>query len=66
MEATYKQINFAKDIAEWFGVELPKEKTKEAYSQFLNKYADAYKKSMADESAYYGAYLETIDGRRDW
>ena len=64
--ATVKQIDFAKDIAEWFGVELPEEMTKEAYSKFLNQYADDYKKSMREEAIYHEAYLETIDAKRDW
>lgn len=62
-DATAKQINFAKDIAKWFGVNLPAERTKEAYSEFLNQYADDYKKSMREESIYHEAYLETIDAR---
>lgn len=66
MSATHKQINYAKAIAEWYGVELPKDNTKQAYSEFLSKYAPRYKKDMADEMAYYGAYLESIDGGRDW
>ena len=65
-DATAKQINFAKDVAEWFGVDLPEERTKEAYSEFLNKYADDYKRSMREEAIYHEAYLETIDARRDW
>lgn len=64
--ATVKQINFAKDIAEWFGVDLPGERTKEAYSEFLNQYADAYRNSMREEAIYHEAHLEAIDARRDW
>lgn len=66
MDATVKQINFAKDIAEWFGVELPKERTKEAYSAFLNKYAEDYKREMREEAIYHGAKMDMIDARRDW
>lgn len=66
IEATVKQINFAKDIAEYFGIELPKERTKKAYSEFLNKYADEYKKSVREEMAYQEAIMDTVDARRDW
>jgi len=65
-EATVKQINFAKDIAEYFGLELPKERTKKAYSEFLDKYADEYKQSVYEEMIYHEACMESIDGRRDW
>ena len=65
-DATAKQISFAKDIAEWFGVDLPEERTKEAYSEFLNQYVDDYKRSMREEAIYYEAYLESIDAGRDW
>lgn len=46
---TAKQINFAKEIAEELGVELPKEKTWNAYHVFINKHMDKYRESMRNK-----------------
>lgn len=65
-EPTKKQYEYAKDIANYFGIDLPNEYTMDVYADFLNKYADGYRKSVNEELAYYEASLEAIDARRDW
>ena len=40
-EATKRQIKYATYLAKRMCVDLPKENTKEAYSNFISKYADA-------------------------
>ena len=42
-EATYGQIRLAKDISEYLEIDLPQEKTKQAYSDFINRYSKRYK-----------------------
>ncbi len=66
MVATDKQISYAKDIAEWFGVELPKDTTKEAYSAFLEKYASIYRQEMKEESLLHEVKMGFIDAMRDY
>lgn len=66
MVATDKQISYAKDIAEWFGVELPKDTTKESYSAFLEKYAPVYRREMKEESLLHEVEMEIIDAMRDY
>lgn len=43
-EATPAQIEYARKISEAFGVEPPKDKTKQAYGDFIAKYSAKYKK----------------------
>ena len=45
---TAKQINFAQDIAEVCGVQLPEERTKAAYSEFISANIDAYRLETYD------------------
>ena len=42
-EATPKQIEYATAMHDLLGAELPTEKTKQAYSDYINKYAKKYK-----------------------
>ena len=46
-EATPAQIEYARKIAEAFEVEPPKDKTKQAYGDFIAKYSAKYKKRKA-------------------
>ncbi len=43
MKATEKQVNYATYLAQRMCVDLPKEDTKEAYSDFINKWKPAVK-----------------------
>ena len=45
---TAKQINFAKEISEVLDIPLPEDKTKAAYSAFINFNIDAYKEVMSE------------------
>ena len=65
-QVTKKQRAFAEDIANYFGLELPRESTKEAYTRFIDRYAGAYKEAWREERAAYDAALESIDAKRDW
>lgn len=43
-EATQAQIKRAEDIHALIGAELPAEKTKQAYSDYIDRYASEYKR----------------------
>lgn len=43
MNPTEKQIKYAKYLAQRMGVELPKENTKQAYSDFISKWKPVVK-----------------------
>ena len=43
-EATQKQIEYAAEIHALIGAELPPEKTKQAYSEYIDRYASEYKR----------------------
>lgn len=42
-EATYGQVRLANLISEILQIDLPNEKTKQAYSDFINRYSRRYK-----------------------
>ena len=42
-DATPKQIEYAEQIGKLLGVVIPEERTKQKYSDFINKYAERYK-----------------------
>lgn len=65
-QVTEKQRAFAEDIARYFGLEVPKESTREDYSRFIDRYADAYKEARRERRAAHEAMIESIDGKRDW
>ena len=39
---TAKQIDFVQDICRTLGIDKPEEYTKEAYSEFIDKYVEDY------------------------
>ena len=43
MKPTEKQVEYAKYLAQRMGVELPKENTKQAYSDFISKWKPVVK-----------------------
>lgn len=47
-EATPKQIEYAGQIHDLIGVELPDSKTKQAYSDYINRYLNKYKKAVKE------------------
>lgn len=51
-EATPKQIEYAKEINRVFGEALPERNTKQAYSDYINKYAKKYKAVMQGRSSF--------------
>ncbi len=60
---TQKQENFAKDIADALGIDLPKMRTKQAYSHFINENINAFKReqqsfsvSDLDDADYWDNY----------
>lgn len=42
-QASPKQIEYAMDIHKILGIDLPREQTKQAYSDFINRYQKKYK-----------------------
>ena len=44
VEPTEKQRDYARDIAMWLEIPLPKEKTKRAYADFISKNVDEFKR----------------------
>lgn len=64
--ATQKQIEYANAIYDMLGAELPNEKTKSAYSAYLDKYAPIYRESCREYSLLAELETEMIDARRDW
>ena len=64
--ATQKQIEYANAIHDMLGAELPNEKTKSAYSEYLDQYAPLYRDRCRDYNLFADLELELIDGRRDW
>ena len=42
-QASPKQIEYAMDIHKILGIDLPREQTKQAYSDFINRYQKTYK-----------------------
>ena len=51
-EATQKQIEYAREIAEVLNIELPKEKTAYAYYHFIYNNVQAYKKAKKNYRVY--------------
>jgi hypothetical protein len=46
-EATIAQVEYAQQISKTLDIELPREKTKQAYSDFISQNARKYKKRKA-------------------
>lgn len=44
-EPTEKQLSYAHDIASWLDIALPREYTKKAYSNFISRNVNRYKKT---------------------
>lgn len=65
-EATMKQIEYAQSIHELLGAELPAEKTKKAYSDYIDKYVMQYKETVRELQRNHELHMEAIDARRDW
>ena len=42
-QASPKQIEYATDIHKVLGIELPREQTKQAYSDYINRHIKRYK-----------------------
>lgn len=57
---TRKQISYAKDIANRLKIRLPRELTKQAYSQFISDNVNAFKKTKAEQRHYLG--IDEDDG----
>ena len=55
-EASPAQIKYVEAIHLLLGVEKPEEKTKQAYSDFINKYAKRYKDKVEEQLAMREAY----------
>lgn len=48
-DATTKQIEYAEAISALLGLTVPKEKTKQGYSDFINKNVRKYKEALAND-----------------
>lgn len=48
-DPTQKQIEYANNICTLLGLSLPAEKTKQAYSDFINKYVHKYKEGLKND-----------------
>lgn len=58
-KATEKQVKYATDIANTLKIQLPREYTKQAYSQFINENVDAFKRAKQ-------RYYDGVDGDMAW
>ena len=65
-KATEKQISYAKDIHDCLGYELPKEQTKKAYSDWLNRHVGEYKRYVGEMMLQHEVEMGAIDARRNW
>lgn len=63
---TDKQVEYVDAICELLGVNPPVEKTKKAYSEFIDEYSDEYKDTVFEMGLMYESSLDEIDARRDW
>ena len=60
MKPTEKQVEYAKYLAQRMGVELPKENTKQAYSDFISKWKPVIKHeddAMNEPNAWQMQYM---------
>ena len=60
MKPTEKQVEYAKYLAQRMGVELPKENTKQAYSDFISKWKPVVKHeddAMNEPNAWQMQYM---------
>lgn len=48
-DPTQAQIEYANNICTLLGLSLPTEKTKQAYSDFINKYVHKYKEGLKND-----------------
>ena len=48
-EATPAQIEYVKNIHNVLGFEIPAERTKQAYSDYINRYSNRYKEKQRDQ-----------------
>lgn len=47
-EPTPAQVAYAIDISRMLDVDMPEEKTKQAYSDYINRYANKYKSAVQE------------------
>lgn len=60
MKPTEKQVEYAKYLAQRMGVELPKENTKQSYSDFISKWKSVVKHeddAMNEPNAWQMQYM---------
>ena len=60
MKPTEKQVEYAKYLAQRMGVELPKENTKQSYSDFISKWKPVVKHeddAMNEPNAWQMQYM---------
>ena len=60
MKPTKKQVEYAKYLAQRMGVELPKENTKQSYSDFISKWKPVVKHeddAMNEPNAWQMQYM---------
>ena len=60
MKQTEKQVEYAKYLAQRMGVELPKENTKQSYSDFISKWKPVVKHeddAMNEPNAWQMQYM---------
>ena len=60
MKPTEKQVEYAKYLAQRMGVELPKENTKQSYSDFISKWKHVVKHeddAMNEPNAWQMQYM---------
>lgn len=56
---TEKQVNFVKDIARMLNIDLPKEYTKKAYSDFISEHINKFKAAKQRYTNTYWHCAET-------
>lgn len=64
--STPKQEEFAQQIHDDLGIELPKVFTFAAYSAWLDKHVPEYRRWLYERQLEHELDMESIDARRDW
>ena len=59
---TLKQENFAERIASVLRIEMPKDKTKQTYSNFISANLDAFNREQQRRKPYYDDFTEDSVG----
>lgn len=60
-EATQKQMDYAEDIAEELGIDLPEERDKKTISEFISENVDDYFESRRERLGGYGEMEDRLD-----